>query len=179
MSDRTCPLGEGIHTRLLGPADAEAYALLRREALERHPLAFGSGPACDLQELRDTFRAHAADPSRFAAYGAFAGEGLVGIGRLYRRTGLKETHKCEIVGMYVTAAHRRRGVGRALLRALLRHARTWSGVTHVYISVTDAAPEAARLYESEGFRRWGSEPAALRWQGTTVAEHHMALALGS
>ncbi len=178
MTDGARLLGDGIQIRLLGSKEADAYAVLRAEALVRHPLAFGSGPASDLQELRDTFRSHVTDPSRVVAYGAFAGEQLVGVGRLYRQVGAKESHKCDIVGMYVTAAHRQRGIGRALLRALVSHARTWSGATHVHISVTDVAPEAARLYESEGFRRWGSEPAALCWEGRSVAEHHMVLALG-
>lgn len=179
MSDSPGSLRDGIRLRTLACADADAYAALRAEALELHPLAFGSGPVSDLQELRDAFCSHVADPSQAVAYGAFAGEQLVGIGRLYRQVGVKERHKCDIVGMYVTATHRGRGIGRALLRALVSQARAWSGVTYIYISVTDAAPEAARLYESEGFRRWGTEPEALCWEGKSVAEHHMALALRS
>jgi GNAT superfamily N-acetyltransferase len=169
----------GIRIRLLSSEDADAYAVLRAEALERHPLAYGSGPVTNLQEVSEALRSHIAHPDRAVAYGAYDGADFVGVGRLYRHVGVKEAHKCDVLGMYVTATHRQRGIGRALLQALVNHARTWPGVTHVHIGVTDAAPEAARLYETEGFRRWGSEPAALRWDGRSVAEHRMVLALAT
>ena len=47
---------------------------------------------------------------------------------------------------------------------------------HGYTSSAQAfnAP-ARRLYERAGFEIWGTEPEALRHDGQSVAEHHMAL----
>jgi hypothetical protein len=33
------------------------------------------------------------------------------------------------------------------------------------------------MYESAGFRVWGCEPRALRWNGRTVDDYHLQLAL--
>jgi hypothetical protein len=43
------------------------------------------------------------------------------------------------------------------------------------LAVTDAAPEACRLYERHGFRVWGVEPRALCWDGRAVDETYMIL----
>ena len=97
---------------------------------------------------------------------------------IYRDRHLKARHKAHVWGMYVVPDHRRQGVGVALLEAILHHARMLRGVTWVHLSVSSAAPEARLLYERLGFEIWGTEPAALRHDGETVVEHHMALCLG-
>ena len=40
-------------------------------------------------------------------------------------------------------------------------------------------PLSRHLYETAGFRVWGTEPRALQSNGRFLTEHHMALALGS
>jgi len=80
-------------------------------------------------------------------------------------------------GMYVSPAHRRGGLGRALMSAAVAHARTVSGVRLVTLSVSDSTPAARRLYEAVGFRVWGTEPQALQYEGRLVDEHHMTLLL--
>jgi len=45
---------------------------------------------------------------------------------------------------------------------------------HVYITKGKGKVRKL-LYERVGFQAWGSEPAALRHEGRTVVEHHMAL----
>jgi RimJ/RimL family protein N-acetyltransferase len=80
--------------------------------------------------------------------------------------------------MYVVPGHRRQGIAADLLQAALRHARLLPGVSWVHLSVSSAAPGARRLYERTGFEVWGTEPEALRHDGQSVVEHHMALHLG-
>jgi RimJ/RimL family protein N-acetyltransferase len=60
------------------------------------------------------------------------------------------------------------------VHAALDHARTLPGTSWVHLAVSEAAPEARRLYERAGFTVWGTEPDALRHDGRTVVEHHMA-----
>jgi ribosomal protein S18 acetylase RimI-like enzyme len=57
------------------------------------------------------------------------------------------------IGVAVAAAHRSRGVGRALLRALIETAHA-DGHPALSLSVSPENP-ARRLYESEGFRKVG------------------------
>ncbi len=58
----------------------------------------------------------------------------------------------EICGLAVDPAHRRTGLGRALLKAALRSARQ-RGFARVALQVSTGNAAAIVLYESEGFRR--------------------------
>jgi len=52
-------------------------------------------------------------------------------------------------------------------------------VSHLHLSVADTPVTARRLYERAGFLIWGTEPAALVVDGSTVDVHHMARLLES
>ena len=109
--------------------------------------------------------------------GAFADRRLVGSAGLYRDRHLKAAHKAHLWGMYVRPGYRRRGLGARLVRAALEHAERLSGVDCVELGVSSAAPEARRLYETLGFRTWGTEPDALRHEGRIATQHHMVVRL--
>jgi RimJ/RimL family protein N-acetyltransferase len=164
--------------RLLREEDAAAYVELRRQALLDAPLAFASSPDDDLTSDPEAVREQLRRAPESIIVGAFRNR-LVGIVGLYRDRHRKRSHKAHLWGMYVTPAHRHRGLASGLLRAVLRHAEAMPGVSWVHLSVSSAAPEAQRLYESAGFRPWGTEADALRHDGRAVSELHMALHLGS
>jgi len=170
---------EDLRVRFLVPGDVAAFVALRREALEAAPLAFAASPEDDRGLSEDFMRGSLSDPGEAAVIGAFEGDedrlvGIAGVGRYAKR---KQRHRAVIWGMYVTADVRGRGVGRALLDAAVSRAREWPGVRQVHLSVTDAAPEAARLYESAGFREWGVEPRSLEAAGRSGSERHLVLEL--
>jgi ribosomal protein S18 acetylase RimI-like enzyme len=162
--------------RGLGDDDAQAYIELRREALSESPLAFASSPADDLASSVEAVRELLRRTPESVIIGAFENN-LIGAVGLYRDRHLKASHKAHLWGMYVVPSHRRQGVGSELLDAALRHARGLTSVSWVHLCVTSAAPEAQRLYERAGFRVWGTEPDALRHNGVTVTDYHMALHL--
>jgi RimJ/RimL family protein N-acetyltransferase len=164
--------------RLLREEDADAYAELRRQALLDTPLAFASSPDDDLISDPEAMREQLRRAPESIIVGAFH-DHLVGIVGLYRDQHRKCSHKAHLWGMYVTPAHRHRGLASELLRAVLQHAEAMPGVSWVHLSVSSAAPEAQKLYESAGFRPWGTEPDALRHDGRAVSELHMALHLES
>jgi ribosomal protein S18 acetylase RimI-like enzyme len=68
-------------------------------------------------------------------------------------------------------------VGRALLEALVAHARK-EGLQHLVLTVTEGNEHAQRLYEGAGFRSFGVEPDAIRVDGRAYAKNHMHLELG-
>lgn len=163
--------------RQLDPDDAVAWARLRQEALETHPLAFGASVPDNPERLLDIAlnRLQLSDES--AVFGAFIDSLLVGIVGIRRDEGLKERHKSIIWGMYVTGRNRRNGAGELLLHAAIERARSWPGVEQVYLVVNEVAQEAKRLYERNGFREWGRQPRDLCWGGRYTDAFHMILDL--
>jgi ribosomal protein S18 acetylase RimI-like enzyme len=169
-------MGDRMDVRRLGVADAASFMSVRREALEADPLAFGASVEDDVGLDPEFVRRSLANEAEQAVFGYFEGNRLRGIVGLVRASKLKQRHVATVWGMYVSAATRRRGAGRALLDAAVTQARAW-GLEQVLLSVTDAALEAKRMYEAAGFTSWGHQPRTLGWQGRFVDESHMVLDL--
>jgi ribosomal protein S18 acetylase RimI-like enzyme len=79
--------------------------------------------------------------------------------------------------MYVAPSLQQRGVGSALLRAAIDHARTRVAV--VQLTVLHANIAAKALYSRFGFVSYGIEKRALRHQGVDHDDALMALDLGN
>jgi ribosomal protein S18 acetylase RimI-like enzyme len=79
--------------------------------------------------------------------------------------------------MFVLPDGRGQGVAVQLLDAAIRYARTLDGVASVHLSVSESAVAAQRLYEKAGFRTWGVEPDAIRFEHRANSDHHMRLPL--
>ena len=162
--------------RTLQDTDCEAYVALRRQALLDAPLAFASSPADDRAATVQAVREQLRRGPNHIILGAFR-PALSGVVGMYCGPHLKTSHKVHLWGMYVAPGHRGQGVGAKLLQEAVEQARRLPDVEWVQLSVSSAAPEARRLYERAGFQVWGAEPDALRHQGRTVDEYHMALRL--
>jgi ribosomal protein S18 acetylase RimI-like enzyme len=164
-----------MQIRRLTAADVTAYRALRLRALREHPEAFTSSYEEDAAqpEAIAALRLAATD---FAAWGAFEGRELYGIVALERERRPKNRHKGTVVGMVVAPEVAGQGVGRALLEALLAHARD-TGVESLVLTVTEGNDSAQRLYAAAGFRSFGVEPDAIRVAGRSWAKNHMHLDL--
>lgn len=161
--------------RMLGPADATLYRALRLRALREHPDAFTSSYAEDRDQPVE------AAAQRLAAHpfwGAYQHAELYGFVGLERELRAKNRHKATVMGMYVAPEVAGQGVGRALLDALVRHARA-NGVESLVLTVTEGNARARRLYDAAGFRSFGVEPDAVRVEGRAFAKNHMHLDLRS
>ena len=80
-----------------------------------------------------------------------------------------------VVGMYVPARSRRKGIGRELLTACIAQAKSWQGVELIHLTVSEVAIEARALYEKFGFTAWGQETNALKFNDRYADEFHMVL----
>ncbi len=156
-------------------ADADAVLRLRREALEREPLAFSSSPTEDHVQAGGALEEYLAHRTK-AIFGAFEPD-LIGMAGIAQEEGAKSRHKARLWGVYVTPSHRGAGIGCALVEAAIEFARSLDGLTHVHLAVAESGRAAQALYVRLGFMTWGTEPAAIRVGEVCVAEHHMVRAL--
>jgi len=157
------------------PADAPAYRTLRLRALWEFPEAFTSSYAEDEKlPLEASEKRLASAHQKF--WGAFDGDELCGTVGLECQARAKNRHKGKVVGMYVAHEQMGRGIGGALMRALVEDARA-CGLELLVLTVTQGEGSAIRLYERCGFRSFGIEPNAIKVDGHSYPKNHMFLEL--
>lgn len=161
--------------RRLKRQDAPTYRNLMLEAYELHPDAFTSsvGERASLPlawweaRLKEDL-----DPVDMVL-GAFQGPRLAGVVGVSFETREKARHKAHMFGMYVPSTHRKAGVGKALVLAVLEQARMRKGVKLVQLTVTQGNDAAQGLYERCGFAVFGIEPLAIAVGEDYVSKIHM------
>ena len=153
-----------MNIRILTANDAPSYRELRLAALREHPEAyvtdFAEEAALSLELLQSRLSAHEAA----ITFGALERERLVGIGTILWSPRIRQQFRATIVGMYVDAAYRRRGVGKSLIATLLQHAREQPDVEEVCLSVTCGNDAARKLYVACGFLPEYVEPRYFKYQ---------------
>jgi ribosomal protein S18 acetylase RimI-like enzyme len=140
--------------RRISPGDLAVYREIRLRALKDAPSAFGSTYAresafTDREWTERVERLEGETGVGFLAVDDDAACGLV-VGFLDR----EDPKRAGIVSMWVAPAHRRAGVGRSLVEAVLDWA-SQRGAGTVRLMVTSANEGAMRFYEDFGFERTG------------------------
>jgi len=82
----------------------------------------------------------------------------------------------QLTGLFVAPWARGRGLGRRLIELAETTARGL-GVEVINLDVRDTQTPAIRLFESEGYRRWGRHPAYARVGGKILSGHFLWKAL--
>lgn len=163
-------MADGVTIRRLGAADLRAYKALRDELLEANPEAFTSDAMTERHRRADDYLPRLGldrpDGGQLML-GAWDGAELVGAIGLERDPRVKVRHTGHVIGMMVQGRAQRRGIGRALLDALIEAARVPAGLEMLTLSVTDGNSSALRLYERAGFARFGTLRNAIK-----VGERH-------
>ena len=159
--------------RVLTPLDADAYRPIRLQALHEQPPAFGALPEEEPGLAEIATRLTATKDRTF--FGAFHDGKLVGILRCSLYSAPNEKHRAYLAGLYILPELRRQGYGRALVHEALKHAATLPGLRRVNLTVVTVQEAAIRLYDSFGFRIYGTDVEAFTSAGILYDEHLMTL----
>lgn len=92
-----------------------------------------------------------------------------------RESGLKGRHKGRVYAVYVTSTKRGKGVGKALIAALLEKAKEDASLEQILLAVATSQDAAKQLYLEFGFEIFSTEPNALKVDSRYIDEHHMIL----
>lgn len=156
----------GLELRALRPDDAEALAALQNCPGFRHGTL--RLPFTAPQDVRKWIEARA--PGGLSLVGVLDGR-LVASGGLDRSIG-RRAHAARL-GMGVHDDVAGRGIGTALLRAILDAADNWLAIRRVELTVYTDNPRAIGLYERHGFQREG----VLRQDAFRAGEYVDSLAM--
>lgn len=164
--------GGVVVLRPTAEADAPAYRVLRLEALEQAPSAFGAdyaqSAALPPEHWRERMRSGAGD-AQGVTYVACAGAALVGMTRLSCEESPKTRHYAHLYSVYVTPAWR----GLRLAEALIEVCAAWgraAGLRRLRLTVNSTNAAAIRTYLRCGFSVCGVEPESLFWDGVYYDE---------
>jgi ribosomal protein S18 acetylase RimI-like enzyme len=166
-----------IEIRRLTEDDAQDFYLLRLEALEHEPQAFGQSPEEHrAMTLESTARRLGGGPEGpHFVLGALVDGHLVGMAGFYQDEGAKNRHRGRIWGVYVTEAWRGKGIARVLLAEIIERARVKPELEQLLLAVAAGRDAARHLYESLGFEVYGREPRAIKIGDKYIDEELMVL----
>jgi ribosomal protein S18 acetylase RimI-like enzyme len=141
----------------MGEDDWQPWRDARLEGLRLHPEAFGSS----FDEEKDLSEDHWRRRLRQVTALAYCeNNAIAGIVMLAQEAAIKRRHRASLFSMYVRPQARGRGIGDALVKAVLEQAT--GTVLQVHCGVTTSNNRARQLYERHGFQVYGTEPRALR-----------------
>jgi ribosomal protein S18 acetylase RimI-like enzyme len=139
---------ESVTIVKLPPDRWRDYRTLRLLALRTDPIAFGSTYDEARQRPEAWWRQRLADPRATFLF-ARVGEALAGtMGALL---GDDDPRTALIVGAFVAPPYRNRGLGKALLRALLAEIAAHPQLSRVQLHVSESQAAAIALYTACGF----------------------------
>ena len=150
--------------------------MLWLRGLHDHPEAFTSAFEEEKEHALTQMSARLAAGSPTRMWGAFSGTELVGVFGSNRETRSKGKHKADLIGMYVVPEFAGRGIGHALVDAVVRDARQ-DGITLLVLTVTVGNAKARALYTRVGFQSMGVEPDAIRVNDVSYGKEHLYLQL--
>ena len=164
--------------RTLTVDDSIDYQKIRLRSLLDHPESYGSSyeeesarSDKDINQMFIDFK----DSKNFII-GAFSDKNnLIGILGVNREIKIKTRHKANIWGVYVIPEMRGKSIAKKLLLNAIDILRNDQYIRNLLLGVTITNEPAVRLYESLGFRTYGTEPDDILVNGRFHSMHLMCL----
>jgi len=157
---------------LLEKEDWKQFKTIRLEALLAHPEAFGSSfdeeSHLSDEEFEQNFK-------KSTIFGAVQNNQLIGCAGFFICSLAKMSHRGVVFSMYIKNGYRGQGIGDALLKAIIAHAK--NRVIQLHLTVVTTNQMALKLYQKNGFIIYGTEPRALKIGDQFYDEHMMILEL--
>jgi RimJ/RimL family protein N-acetyltransferase len=159
--------------RFLTENDSAVYNAFLECGTRKHPNQFRITPD---EVLRRPFSSAPNDDRCVVVFEDSSG--LVATGALERELGrVRRAHVGWVYRMYVEESFAGQGLGGQVLEVLINHAREVMRLEQLNLTVISTNERAIRLYERFGFRRFASEPKAIRHEGFYLDEDQMKLML--
>lgn len=161
--------------RRLVKSDLDSYFAFRMRALQNAPTAFLAVYEQEHLRGKDQIEKILSHEGNDAAIIAALDDGkVVGSMGVFKEDEVKFIHKARFWEMYVDSDYRGRGIAAKIFEIAVEHARSLN-VQLVKLSVESENHNARKLYETYGFRVWGTEPKAMKLGNDLFDVDHMML----
>ncbi len=167
-----------MEIKLLDERHAEEYWQLRLEMLQQSPASFGGSyeeaitRPDPIQIVTERLKSDGS-----YTFGCFTDKQLVGTVTLIQEGALKMRHKASIYAMYVSPPFRGKGFARELIEAAITLSKETEGIEQLTLTVVTNNEAARGLYHSCGFKPYGTEKRALKYNHEYFDEELMVLFL--
>lgn len=164
----------------LTPKEYDQFYALRLESLETCPEEFATDAEAWKNASHDKINnmlVKSEESRDFPIFGAWVDENLVGLVGANRNMRPTVRHKSTLWGLYVTSAHRRQGVGSALMDEVMNSLKDEPDLRLIRAVVTVTSRDAISLLEKKGFNIYGQEPEAKYLNDTFFDQVYMWLSL--
>lgn len=156
--------------------DLDAFKAIRVESTIDAPESFRATVDEMKSKPIETFRKQLlGQADKMTFIGAYDEIDLVGVAALYYEKSEKLSHKATVGSVFVTRSHRGKGIGKKLMRELLRLGKEEENLVQLNLTVTTTNEVAVTLYKKLGFTIFGTEKNAAIVEGRSYDEHYMQL----
>lgn len=149
--------------RLLTIDDIDQFRQLRLEGLLQNPEAYGSTYEIESEYPIIKFEQRLSEDNDKRVIGAFNKAQLIGAMTLIRESGMKERHKANLYGVYLSEAYRGHGIANEMLKTCHEIAKSDWQIEQIRLAVVSTNINAIKLYERLGYTTYGIEKNALKY----------------
>ena len=155
--------------------DTEDYRNIRLEALYNNPDSFGTMYHEEAIKTIDNFRNRIPVDNNNFILGCYEDKELIGIVAFHQESRIKVRHKAYIRSMYVKQEYRGKGIGKLLLNELIERAKAINEIEVLLLDVVTNNISAKQLYLSFGFKIYGIEKMAYKFDHQYFDMEYMSL----